>query len=115
MNQKLHMADGLEPQPAQAAEPPGPNKPEAAWRAMDSMDGQSHVGISQPHTAATAEPGNLPARQSRSATRYRKGGFAMSEALTGMTMRLPFPVTEGSVSSANNFGSPSKPDREQAA
>ena len=70
MNQMLHMADGLHQQPAQAAVPPGPNTPEAAWRAMDSMDGQSHVGISQPHTAATAEPGTPPARQSRSATRY---------------------------------------------
>jgi hypothetical protein len=66
MNQKLHMADGLEQQPAQAAEPPGPNKPEAAWRAMDVMDGQSHVGISQPPTAATAGRGDPPpARQSR--------------------------------------------------
>jgi len=115
MNQMLQMADGLHQQLAQAAEPPGPNEPEAAWRAMDLIDGQVHVGIPQPPTAATAKPGNPLAWQSRSATRYRTSGYSMSVALTGMTMRLPFPVTEGSVSSAYNLGSPSKPDRLQVA
>ena len=47
---------------------------------------ESHVGISQSPSAPTAEPGNLPARQSRSAARYCQTGLSMSGALTGMLM-----------------------------
>ena len=90
MNQKLHMADGLHQQLAQAAEPPGPNEPEASWRAMDLIDGQSHLLPSGSDTtpATHADDRNLTAAyrgdcRARGSTPARQSRFALALGLAG--------------------------------